>query len=43
MVGRVNQIQWNLDIVDFEIVEFLEIVDKMVLTIFLLSKIPCYG
>ena len=41
MVGIVNQIQWNLDVVDFEIVEFLEIVDKTALTIYLLSEIPC--
>ena len=38
-----SDVQWNLDIVDFEIVEFLEIVDKTALTVFLLSKIPCYS
>ena len=35
-------VQLNLDIVDLEIVEFLAIVDKTILTIFPLSKIPCY-
>ena len=42
-LGRHFKIQWNLDIVDLEIVEFLEIVDKTALTVFLLSKIPCYS
>ena len=37
-------LQWNLDIVDFEIVEILVIVDKEMLPIsILLSKIPWYS
>ena len=36
-------VQLNLDIVDLEIEEFLEIVNKTTLTVFLLSKIPSYS
>ena len=34
------KIQWNLDIVDLKIVEFLVLVNKTMLTIFLLSEKP---